>query len=107
MHTNKTNYHYLVINLLKDLLYLAGKLAERIHKGKCIYCKSYLEYVNVPDGLLLFNSLDCNKDYEIEFNKNLARKFENTYRFCDKEINKFCLMLRKGVYPCIWIVFSY
>ena len=28
------------------------------------------------------------------------KRFCNTYRFCDRDNNKFCLMLRKDVYPC-------
>ena len=26
------------------------------------------------------------------------KKFTNTYKFCDGDINKFCLMLKKGAY---------
>ena len=26
------------------------------------------------------------------------KRFINTYEFCDEDINKFCLMLTKGVY---------
>ena len=33
------------------------------------------------------------------FNKDLINSFANTYRFCSEEINKFILLLRKGVYP--------
>ena len=35
----------------------------------------------------------------MEFDEDLAKRFVNTYTFCDDAINKFCLMLRKGVYP--------
>ena len=27
------------------------------------------------------------------------KKFKNTYSFCNNDINKFILLLRKGVYP--------
>ena len=27
--------------------------------------------------------------------------FANTYKFCDGDINKFCWMIRKGVYPYV------
>ena len=27
------------------------------------------------------------------------RRIENTYEFCDRDINAFILLLRKGVYP--------
>ena len=31
------------------------------------------------------------------FDKDLAKEFKNKYKFCDRGINKFCLMLRKVV----------
>ena len=27
------------------------------------------------------------------------KKFKNTYSFCNSDLNKFILLLRKGVYP--------
>ena len=29
----------------------------------------------------------------------LIKKFSNTYRFCNGDLNKFIILLRKGVYP--------
>ena len=29
----------------------------------------------------------------------LSEKFHNTYQLCNKDLNKFALLLRKGVYP--------
>ena len=34
-----------------------------------------------------------------EFNKKLIKRFENTHKFCNGDINIFILLLRKGVYP--------
>ena len=31
--------------------------------------------------------------------KDVMKRFAKTYEFCDGDINKFCLMLRKGIYP--------
>ena len=32
------------------------------------------------------------------------KKFKNTYSFCNSDLNKFILLLRKGVYPYeLWI----
>ena len=39
------------------------------------------------------------KKYEKEFNKELVERFANTYIFCDNDLNKFLILLRKGVYP--------
>ena len=37
--------------------------------------------------------------YEKEFNKDLVKGFANIYEFCDEDITKFILLLRKGIYP--------
>ena len=39
------------------------------------------------------------KKYKKDFNKELIKRFKNIYEFCDKDINKFIFLLRKGVYP--------
>ena len=46
---------------------------------------------------------DCEKEYEKEFNKELLERFANTYKFCDNDLNKFIMLLRKGVYPYEYI----
>ena len=33
------------------------------------------------------------------FNIELIQRFANTYEFCNGDLNKFILLLRKGVYP--------
>ena len=33
------------------------------------------------------------------FNKDLIQRFANIYEFCNGDLNKFILLLRKGVYP--------
>ena len=42
---------------------------------------------------------ECKKIYKKEFNKELIKRFANIYEFCNGDINKFILLLRKGVYP--------
>ena len=46
-----------------------------------------------------FKYVDCNKNYEKEFDANLAQRFGNTNKLCDRDIKNFCLILLKGVYP--------
>ena len=57
--------------------------------------------MSAKDDQLVFKCLKCNKNYNKDFNKELIKKFANTYQCCDKDINKFILLLRKGVYPII------
>ena len=30
---------------------------------------------------------------------DLIKKFPNIYKFCNRDLNKFVLLLKKGVYP--------
>ena len=48
---------------------------------------------------LLFKCIDCDKEYEKELNNELLGRFANTYKFCDNDLDKFIMLLRKGVYP--------
>ena len=41
----------------------------------------------------------CKKNYKKVLNKELINRFANTYEFGNGDINKFVLLLRKGVYP--------
>ena len=72
-------------------------LSEGLHK--CADCKLHLDYISIKDNQLIFRCFRCKKNYEKDFNKELIKIFANTYRFCNKDLNKFTLLLRKGVYP--------
>lgn len=34
-----------------------------------------------------------------KIDEDLAKRFQNNCNFCDGDINKFCLMLQKNIYP--------
>ena len=78
---------------------LVDNLTDNIHNDKCIKCKSNLCFVRAINEKLIFKCIDCEKEYEKEFNKELVERFANTYKFCDNDLNKFIMLLRKGVYP--------
>ena len=78
---------------------LVDNLTDNIHNDKCIKCNSNLCFVRAMNETLLFKCIDCEKEYEKEFNKELLERFSNTYEFCDNDLNKFIMLLRKGVYP--------
>ena len=70
-----------------------------------ISVKSYLDYMKTKDEKLIFRGFSCKKNYEKDFNKDLIQRFANIYEFCNGDLNKFILLLRKGVYRMnIWIV---
>ena len=61
-------------------------LSERLHNDQCTDCKSKLDYMYFKDDQLIFRCFEC-------------IWFSDTYGFCNGDINKFILLLRKGVYP--------
>ena len=82
-----------------SLSILVSNLSDGVYSDKCTGCKSFLGYMSVKDDQLIFRFFKCKKNYNKDFNKYLIKRFENTYEFCDRDINKFILLLRKGVYP--------
>ena len=82
---------------------LVDNLTDNIHNDKCIKCKSNLCFVRAIKEKLIFKCIDCEKEYEKEFNNELIERFANTYKFCDNDLDKFIMLLRKGVYPYEYI----
>ena len=78
---------------------LVDNLSEGLHSAQCTECKSCLDYMITKDDQLIFRCFECKKNYKKDFNKELIKRFPNIYEFCNEEINKFILLLRKGVYP--------
>ena len=74
---------------------LVDNLSKGLHNEKCKKFKSYLDYISIEDNKLICKRIDCNKNYS----QDLIERFANTYEFCDKDINEFILLLRKGIYP--------
>ena len=88
---------------------LVDNLSEGIYNNKCSDCESNLNYVRstsvvdtytkIKNEKLLLKCFNCNSYYKKKFNKDLIKKLKNTYSFCNNDLNKFILLLRKGVYP--------
>ena len=86
--------------MLSSVSSFVDNLAEGLHNDKCKDCKSCLEYIKVKDELVIFKCSGCNKNDKQNFYKDLIKRFRKTFEFCNTDINRFCLMLRKGVCPC-------
>ena len=61
--------------------------------------KSECEFIEVKNDRLHYKCKECNGTFTKSIN-DLIEKFPNTYQFCNGDLNKFVLMLRKDVYPC-------
>ena len=55
------------------------------------------------DDQLIFRCSECKTDYQKDFNKGLINRFANIYEFCNKDIDRFILLLKKGIYPYEYI----
>ena len=87
---------------------LVDNLSEGIHNNKCADCKSNLDYIKTKNEKLILECYNCKQRYRKKFNKELIKRFASTYEFYNNDttgsssserINKFVLLLRKGVYP--------
>ena len=87
---------------------LVDNLSEGIHKNKCADCKSNLDYIKTKNEILILECYNCKQRYRNKFNKELIKRFAGAYEFCNNDvtgsssserINKFVLLLRKGLYP--------
>ena len=78
---------------------LIDNLSEGIHNNKRADCESCLDYIKTKNEKLILKCFNCKQYYRKKFNKELIKRFASTYEFCNKDLNKFILLLRKGVYP--------
>ena len=78
-------------------------LSDGLHNIECADCKSNCDYMINKDDQLIFRCFACKKNYKKDFDKELIRRFSSTYIFFKANINKFVLLLRKGVYSFEYI----
>ena len=50
------------------------------------------------ENSIKYKCTSCNKDYLNIIDEELKKRFKNTFKFSNNDINKFILLLRKGVY---------
>ena len=77
---------------------LVDNLSEGLHDNKCVNCESCLDYIKTKNKKLILKCFNCKHYYEKGFNKEFIKRFASTYEFCNKTLNKFILLLRKGIY---------
>ena len=60
--------------------------------------KSECKYINHKDNRLIYKCKKCD-DISAKPINEINKKFPNIYKFCNGDLNKFVLLIRKGVYP--------
>ena len=60
--------------------------------------RSECEFIGLEDSRLKYKCKECN-DISVKSVDDLKEKSPRTYKFCNGNLNKFILLLRKGVYP--------
>ena len=77
---------------------LVDNLTEGIHKIKFKDCNCFLEYQSVQENLIKYKCL-CKKDVSNKLGEKFKKRFKNTFKLSNNDINKIIFLLRKGVYP--------
>ena len=81
---------------------LVDNLSE-IYKKECKGCeekrkiKSACNFIGLENNKLNYKWKECLKKWLMLINVSI-KKFPNVYQFCNEDVNKFVLLLRKGVY---------
>ena len=81
---------------------LADNLSEINNKDckKCMERKKIrpeCEFIGLKNNRLNYKCKECNETSAKSVN-DLIEKFSRTYKFCNGNLHKFVLLLRKGVY---------
>ena len=82
---------------------LVDNLSE-INSKDCKTCmerktiKLEYEFIGFKNNRLNYRCKECNGTSTTSINE-LIKKFPRMYKFCNGDLNKFVLLLRKGVYP--------
>ena len=72
---------------------LVDNLSE-IYKKECKGCKSGCNFIKTKNNKLNYKCKECKESWLKPVNK-LIKSFTNIHKFCNGDINKFFLLLRK------------
>ena len=83
-------------NLVDNLSEINNKDCKTCMERKNI--KSECEFIGLKNNRLNYRCKECNGTSNKSIN-DLIEKFPRMHKFCNGDLNKFVLLLRKGVYP--------
>ena len=87
-------------NELSDLADNLSEINNKdcIKRGERKKIRSECEFIGLENNRLKYKCKECN-DISYKSKDDLIEKFPITYKLCNGDLNKFVLLLRKGVYP--------
>ena len=83
-------------NLLDILLGVSDKECKKCMERKKI--RLNCEFIGFKNGRLNYKCKECKKSYTKLANESI-KNFPTLYKFCNGDLNKFFLLLRKAIYP--------
>ena len=83
-------------DLVNNLFEINNKDCKTCMERKNI--KSECKFIALKNNRLNYSCKECNGTSTKSINK-LIEKFSSVYQFCDCDLNKFVLLLRKGAHP--------
>ena len=86
---------------LSDLVdNMSGRIFNSIECQSCMERKinSECKFVELKNNGLIYRWTECEEECERPIER-LIRKFSNVYQFCNCDLDKVILLLRKGFYP--------
>ena len=99
------------LRFIDSFRFMPTSLSELVDNTSGIFnsieCKSCIEkikinseccFVGLKNNRLIYKCKECKEEWKRPINE-LIEKFPSIYQFCNGDLNKFVLLLRKGVYP--------
>ena len=99
------------LRFIDSFRFMSTSLSELFDNMSGIFnsmeCKSCIEKIKInseccfaglKNNRLIYRCKECKEEWKRPVNE-LIEKFPGIYLFCDGNLNKFLLLLRKGVYP--------
>ena len=100
------------LRFIYSFRFMSNSLSELVDNISGIFnsieCKSFIEKIKIDSeccfvGLknnnrLIYRYKECKEEWKRQINE-LIEEFPGTYKFCNGNLNKSVLLLRKGVYP--------
>ena len=99
------------LRFIDSFRFMSTSLSELVDNTSGIFnsieCKSCIEkikinseccFVGLKNNRLIYKCKECKEEWKRPINE-LIENFPSIYQFCNGNLNKFVLLLRKGVYP--------